>query len=177
MIGTRTRIRIGLTVWWRKKTSRRYTSCSTGSCQRHLPVMVRLTCIWSGWIVISPWCREKQRISFINILSLIYLCFAFTTVNVKGKTGKRKKNLQSCHSWWSPGGSIWSPVDQTKFLFSPSDAERRMVVGLLQALTYLLVEESPEHGQGDVQEQHLQHHFHLGNQEFLQQSRSNYSDS
>jgi len=35
-------------------------------------------------------------------------------------------------------------------------------------VAYLLVEESPEHGQGDVEEQNLQHHLYLGNQKFLE---------
>lgn len=34
--------------------------------------------------------------------------------------------------------------------------------------SYLLVKESPEHGQRDVEEQHPHHHLHLGNQEFLE---------
>lgn len=33
---------------------------------------------------------------------------------------------------------------------------------------HLLVKESPEHGQRDVEEHHLQHHLHLGNQKFLE---------
>lgn len=41
---------------------------------------------------------------------------------------------------------------------------------------YLLVKESPEHGQGDVKEQNLQHHLHLGNQEFLHQSREDHKN-
>lgn len=36
-------------------------------------------------------------------------------------------------------------------------------------VTHLLVKESPEHWQGDVEEEHLDHHLYLGNQKFLQQ--------
>lgn len=40
-----------------------------------------------------------------------------------------------------------------------------------QFLLYLLVKKRPEHGERDVKEKHLQHHFSLNNQSFLQQMR------
>lgn len=43
-------------------------------------------------------------------------------------------------------------------------------------LSYLLVEQSPEHWKWHVEKQDLQHHFYLGNKEFLQQSETHLID-
>lgn len=37
----------------------------------------------------------------------------------------------------------------------------------MKGVSYLLVEQSPEHGQRDVEEEHPEDHLHLRNQEFL----------
>lgn len=150
MIGTRTRIRMGLTVWWGRRRRGRARSAFTAHPREtdesikepHLHVF-RLDFERTLW--------QKER----------------RTVSPRGSaaaTGTGAARLQICRPWWLPGASIWSPGGNTPF-FQPSPPQPRNI--RQNAGAHLLVEESPEHGQGDVEEQNLQDHLHLGDQKFL----------
>lgn len=62
-----------------------------------------------------------------------------------------------------PGASIWSPTGNSVLLtLAVTTSEIKEAAG-----GHLLVEESPEHGQRDVEEQNLEDHLDLSDQKFL----------
>lgn len=113
-----------------------------------------LTCICSGWISIAP--CDKRRRERQSERSFKHVSERVTGVSAEG--------LQICRPWWSPGASIWSPAGEHSRLLTVAPTNSK-ING--DAGGHLLIKESPEHGQRDVQEQNLEHHLDLCDQKFL----------
>lgn len=142
-------------------------------CNKH----TCLTCIWSGWITRIPcWIKKREKLNPLWMFKL-FLCVAqqkrrrWNTHKVTVHGGRlegppgalwRKHSCSSVCLWILPVHA-WVRMAYFCFLLKFVNYNHKQKVAV-----YLLVEESPEHGQRDVEEQHLQHHLHLGNQEFLE---------
>lgn len=134
MIGTKIRIKMGLTVWWRNSE---VTLLKLILNVQHDKVMINTRAL-PAFAQAGLWelpVEETDRQKLIQKR----VCLLFWDVSSRGKAiGKNSeiKLLQSCHPWRSPGWSIGSPaieVQRFSLLITATNSQSRAESGLLPA--------------------------------------------